>query len=71
MHINIIFFPDAISKWNSLNSDTEKSLSIRQFQKSFHTNTISDTEVPRYVIHGEKVTNIMYTKLRHNCLLKH
>lgn len=33
------FIPDAIGKWNSLNSDIKKSTSIRQFQRSISNNS--------------------------------
>lgn len=64
------FIPDAISKWNSLNSDTKKSTSIRQFQRSISKCT-SDSKVPKYFLHGKRATNIIHTKLRHNCLLNY
>lgn len=51
-----------------INSDTTKSTPIRQFQRSISNNT-SDLNVPKYFLHGKRVTNIIHTKLRHNCLL--
>lgn len=64
------FIPDAIGKWNSLNSDIKKSTFIRQFQRSISNNS-SDSKVPKYFLHGKRVANIIHTKLRHNCLLNY
>lgn len=64
------FIPDAIGKWNSLNSDIKKSTSIRQFQRSISNNS-SDSKIPKYFLHGKRVANIIHTKLRHNCLLNY
>lgn len=64
------FIPDALSKSNSLNSDTKNATSIRLFQRSI-SNNISDTKVPKYVLHSKRLTNVIHTKLRHNCILNY
>jgi hypothetical protein len=58
--------PDSIKLWNSLALDIREAISINAFRKNI---LLQITIPPSYFSFGKRYTNIIHTKLRHNCIL--
>ena len=60
------FVPDSIKLWNSLALDIREAISINAFRKNILPQI---TTPPSYFSFGKRYTNVIHTKLRHNCIL--
>ena len=58
-----LFFPQTISKWNALPTETRNSLTLHIF-KSRLKNQLLEKAPPSYYNHGSKRANILHTRLR-------
>lgn len=60
------FVPTVVNEWNSLPLDTRDSSSLSLFKNK---TSKSLTVAPPYFSNGKRSTNILHTRLRHNCAL--
>ena len=60
------FVPDSIKLWNLLDLETREAISMNAFRKNILPQI---TIPPSYFSFGKRYTNIIHTKLRHNCIL--
>ena len=58
------FFPSTIDAWNNLSNETKTVESIYSFKQRLSNETES---VPKYFNCGPRYTNIVQTRIRHNC----
>ena len=70
------FIPTVVNEWNALSVETRQSDSIRIFKKQLAAifayndcNTAAHKSRPEFYSFGDRYTNIIHTKLRHNCAL--
>ena len=70
------FIPTVVNEWNALSVDTHQSDSIRIFKKQLaanfaynNCNTTAHKSRPEFYSLGDIYTNIIHTKLHHNCAL--
>lgn len=66
LQIYISFVPTVVNEWNSLPLDTRDSSSLSLFKNK---TSKSLTVAPPYFSNGKRSTNIIHTRLRHNCEL--
>lgn len=62
------FIPDAVKQWNLLKEEVREAISINSFRKNLETKVKSP---PSFFSFGKRYTNIIHTKLRHNCILNY